>query len=169
MCQIGIAIAKHDWNAMVSPRVKEHVGTPFVVCLNGCLRSALKWLPSDLGPEERVGVVFDQGTPAHTRQVAWGYGLEKGIRENVYVDHRLGPLQFEDKRCCPPLQAADIPALLHYQFVRDRDHAAGRVRKVYAELYRRLGKANTRMGSMTDESLRAYVKDTEATLKRHGL
>jgi hypothetical protein len=168
MCQIGHAIPKHDWNAVVDARVKQHIGGPFAVCLNVCLRHALQWLPADLAPEERVGVVFDQGTQADTRHLLWAYGLEQRIRQE-HGDHRLGPLQFDDKRSCPPLQAADIPALLHYQYVRDKDYAAGRVRQVYERLAQRFGQKNVRMSYMSEASLRDYVAHTEGILKKFGL
>src|SRR5262249_46614709 len=110
-----------------------------------------------------------QGTRADSRHLSWAHGLEQRIREDQYGDHRLGPLQFDDKRCCPPLQAADIPALLHYQYVRDKDYAAGRVRQVSERLPQQFGQKNVRMSYMDDASLRDYVADTEAILKKFGL
>jgi len=165
MCQIGTALPKHDWDAVMSAFVKKYLGTPLAVCVSLTLRTALRWLPADLEPAERVRTVFDQGSPSAERQILWAFNGEKGIRETRHNDYRLGSLRFDDKRQCPPLQAADIPALLHYQAIRDKDHEQGRIREVYATLARRLGEKNVKMRFMDEEALRSHV----ANLKKAGL
>jgi Protein of unknown function (DUF3800) len=165
MLQVGASLPKHDWDAIMTPFVKKHMGSPFMVCLDMCLRAALQWPPIDLGPSERVPTVFDQGTRSAQRQARTLYNREKEIRETIRNDQRLGPFRFEDKRCCPPLQAADMPALLLYQFLRDKGRDKGRVRHISVKLVRRLGTGNVKMRYMDQRILREHVEN----LKKEGL
>jgi len=163
MCQLGVGTPKAEWEAVLTPAIKRHLGSPFTIGLHLCLRDALRWLPRHLS-KERVGVIFDQAPRRAQNQLLRAYALEREL-QRLDGDHRLGPLAFDDKRQCPPLQAADIPALLYYQALRDKDEQQGRIREVFARLMHRLGKRNVLMRYSNEESLRKSVVEMEEAIQ----
>jgi len=113
-CRTNIAISAGiilpDYQAVLfdAPDVAKELGSPFFLCVNGCLREIAKWIEKYHRKGEPIAYIFEEGDE--------GKGEIMEMFRKISGDARLKAgcgyesFRFANKRIVTPLQAADINA-----------------------------------------------------------